>query len=58
MAVKKDPYGDQWAGSDTLNDAIKKLGTDAGALYETKALAQLKKMRGSDPAAFARLRAR
>ncbi|ABR84149.1 TPA: DUF3631 domain-containing protein [Pseudomonas aeruginosa] len=58
MAVKKDPYGDQWAGSDTLNDAIKKLGTDAGALYETKALAQLKKMRGSDPAAFARLRAK
>ncbi|HGP1315667.1 TPA: DUF3631 domain-containing protein [Pseudomonas aeruginosa] len=53
-----DRFADQWGSTDKLNDAIKKLGTDAGALYEPKILEQLKKMRGGDPAGFARIRAK
>lgn len=39
-----------------IQEAIRKLQSDAGALYEPKILEQLKAMRGKDPAAFARLR--
>ncbi|WP_271407644.1 DUF3631 domain-containing protein [Pseudomonas sp. Q1-7] len=39
-----------------VQEAIRNLSSDAGALYEPKILEQLKAMRGKDPAAFARLR--
>lgn len=39
-----------------IQEAIRHLSTDAGALYEPTILEQLRSMRGKDPAAFARLR--
>ncbi|WP_272455517.1 hypothetical protein [Pseudomonas aeruginosa] len=53
----QDRFADQWATVDQVADALKRLEEDAGALYETTILGQLKKMRAKDPAAFARLRA-
>ncbi|MGU1535848.1 DUF3631 domain-containing protein [Pseudomonas aeruginosa] len=53
----QDRFADQWATVDQVADALKRLEVDAGALYETAILGQLKKMRAKDPAAFARLRA-
>ncbi|EIU3225960.1 DUF3631 domain-containing protein [Pseudomonas aeruginosa] len=55
--AEKDRFADQWATVDQVADALKRLEEDAGALYETAILGQLKKMRAKDPAAFARLRA-
>lgn len=39
-----------------LQEAIKRLGVDAGALYEPAILAELKRIRAKDPSAWARLR--
>ena len=50
-----DRFADQWASTDKVGDAVKKLGSDAGALYEPGILSLLQKdilFFGSD---FARL---
>lgn len=39
-----------------IQEAVRNLSTDAGALYAPTILEQLRTMRGKDPAAFARLR--
>lgn len=39
-----------------IQEAVRNLSTDAGALYAPAILEQLRTMRGKDPAAFARLR--
>lgn len=39
-----------------IEDAVKRLAKDAGALYEPTVLAELKRIRSKDPAAWARLR--
>lgn len=51
-----DRFADQWATTDKVGDAVKKLGSDAGALYEPGILSLLQKMRKNEPAIFARLR--
>ena len=53
-----DRYADQWATTDKVGDAVKKLGSDAGALYEPGILTLLQKMRKNEPSTFARLRAK
>lgn len=45
----QDRFADQWATVDQVADALKRLEEDAGALYETTILGQLKKMRAKDP---------
>ncbi|MGP5403453.1 DUF3631 domain-containing protein, partial [Pseudomonas helleri] len=53
-----DRFADQWATTDKVGDAVKKLGSDAGALYEPGILSLLQKMRKNEPSTFARLRAK
>ena len=53
-----DRFADQWASTDKVGDAVKKLGSDAGALYEPGILSLLQKMRKKEPSVFARLRAK
>lgn len=53
-----DRYADQWATTDKVGDAVKKLGVDAGALYEPGILPLLQKIRKKEPSIFARLRAK
>lgn len=54
----QDRFADQWGTTDKVAEAVKQLGADAGALYEQSVLLILQKMRGKDPSAFARLRAK
>ena len=53
-----DRFADQWASTDKVGDAVKNLGSDAGALYEPGILSLLQKMRKKEPSIFARLRAK
>jgi hypothetical protein len=41
---------------DVLSSAVKRLGVDAGALFEPQVLEELRKVRDRDPARFARIR--
>ncbi len=55
MSVQ-DPYAQQWASTDSIGEAIKRLPTDAGAVFEKPIRDELRQMRNDDPARFARLR--